>query len=135
VMVNRRKVAGVLAEARSGAIALGFGVNVNQTREQLPTDARTPAASLRTVDGVVRERAPILATLLARLEGHYERWCAGGVDALYDVLGARDFLRGRKVSVNGKSGYAIGIDRSGRLEIDVAGDRRVVESGDITYER
>jgi BirA family transcriptional regulator, biotin operon repressor / biotin---[acetyl-CoA-carboxylase] ligase len=135
VMVNRRKVAGVLAELRAGAVVLGIGVNVNQTREQLPADARTPAASLRTTDGVVRDRGPILALLLARLELHYESWTAGGIDAIYATLGARDFLRGRRVAVNGASGYAIGIDRAGRLEIDVGGERRLVESGDVTYER
>jgi BirA family transcriptional regulator, biotin operon repressor / biotin---[acetyl-CoA-carboxylase] ligase len=135
VMVNRRKVAGVLAELRAGTVVLGIGLNVNQTRKQLPADARTPAASLRTTDGVVRDRGPILALLLARLEVHYESWKAGGIDAIYATLGARDFLRGRRVAVNGASGYAIGIDRAGRLEIDVGGERRLVESGDVTYER
>ncbi|MBA3366527.1 MAG: hypothetical protein H0U03_12235, partial [Actinobacteria bacterium] len=62
-------------------------------------------------------------------------WCQGGLDAVYPTLGARDFLRGRKVAVNGTSGYAIGIVRSGGLEIDVAGERRIVESGDVSYER
>jgi BirA family biotin operon repressor/biotin-[acetyl-CoA-carboxylase] ligase len=135
VMVNRRKVAGVLAELRDAAVVLGIGINVNQTREQLPSDARTPAASLRTVDGVSRDRGPILALLLERLELQYELWQAGGIDAIYDSLGARDFLRGRKVAVDGVSGYAVGIDHEGRLEIDVDGRRRVVESGDVSYER
>ena len=135
VMVNRRKVGGILAELRDGAVVVGVGINVNQTREQLPLDARTPAGSLRTLDGVSRERAPILATLLERLELHYDRWREGGVNAIYDVLGARDFLRGRRVAVDGAIGYAVGIDRSGRLEIDVDGERRLIESGDVTYER
>lgn len=135
VMVNRRKVAGVLAEARDGAVLLGIGVNVNQAREQLPGDAATPAASLLTVDGVRRARAPILAELLLRLELHYDRWRQGGVDAVYDTLGARDFLRGRRVAVDGASGYAVGIDRRGRLEIDVGGERRLVGSGEVSYER
>ena len=135
VMVNRRKVAGVLAERRDGAVVLGIGINVNQTRDQLPADERTPAASLLTIDGIRRERAPLLASLLAQLELHYERWREGGIDAIYDFLGARDFLRGRKVAVDGASGQAIGIDREGRLEIEVDGERRLVESGDVTYER
>lgn len=67
VMVNRRRVASVLAEARNGTVVLGIAVNVNQTREQLPSDLRIPAASLFTVDGVRRKRAPILVTLLAAL--------------------------------------------------------------------
>jgi BirA family transcriptional regulator, biotin operon repressor / biotin---[acetyl-CoA-carboxylase] ligase len=131
VMVNRYKVAGLLAEAREGVVVLGIGINVNQTREQLPDGA----ASLRTIDGVTRDREPILADLLERLEQQYDRWLEGGIDAIYDSLGARDFLRGRRVSHNGTSGIALGIDRAGRLELDVDGERRLVESGEIAYER
>jgi BirA family biotin operon repressor/biotin-[acetyl-CoA-carboxylase] ligase len=135
VMVNRFKVAGVLAEAREGIVVLGIGINVNQTRDELPLDAPTPPASLRTTDGVVRDRAPLLAHLLQRLEASYALWLEGGIDALYDTLGARDFLRGRRVSHNGTSGTAVGIDREGRLELDVAGERKLVESGELSYER
>ena len=39
VMLRRRKVAGCLAEARDGTVVLGIGVNVNQTREELPPNA------------------------------------------------------------------------------------------------
>jgi BirA family transcriptional regulator, biotin operon repressor / biotin---[acetyl-CoA-carboxylase] ligase len=135
VMVNRRKVAGVLAEARDGAVVVGIGINVNQRRDQLPADPRSPAGSLRTIDGFERGRAPILATLLERAEARYDAWCDSGLDALYDFLGARDFLRGRRVAVDGAEGYAVGIDRQGRLEIDTGTGRRAFESGEIRYER
>jgi BirA family biotin operon repressor/biotin-[acetyl-CoA-carboxylase] ligase len=135
VMVNRRKVAGVLAETSDGVVVLGIGVNVNQTRDELPADERRPAASLRTIDGVERDRAPVLAALLERLEERYDAWREAGLDAVYDFLGARDFLRGRRVSVDGTEGYAVGIDRQGRLEVDTSEGRRVVESGDVSYER
>jgi BirA family biotin operon repressor/biotin-[acetyl-CoA-carboxylase] ligase len=135
VMVNRYKVGGVLAEVREGTVVLGIGVNVNQTRAELPTDARLPVASLRTIDGVRRERAALLVELLARLDGAYDRWLGGGLDALYDSIGARDFLRGRRVAVNGTSALAVGILRSGELELDVDGERRLVESGEVTYEQ
>ena len=135
VMVNRFKVVGILAEARNGVVALGIGVNVNQTRSELPVVTKSPVASLRTIDGVVRDRANVLVDLLDRLEQAYDRWLEGGLDAIYDFLGARDFLRGRRVSVNGTSAVAIGIDRLGRLELDVDGERRLVESGEIDYER
>jgi BirA family transcriptional regulator, biotin operon repressor / biotin---[acetyl-CoA-carboxylase] ligase len=135
VMVNRRKLAGVLAEARDGAVIVGIGINVNQTREQLPVDARISSGSLRTIDGVERDRAPILATLLEQIEFRYDAWCEAGLDALYDFLGARDFLRGRRVTIDGAAGQAVGIDRRGRLEIDTGSGRRAVESGDVSYER
>ena len=135
VMVNRSKVAGILAEARGEAVVLGIGLNVNQTRDELPADAATPAASLRTVDGIRRDRAPLLASVLGELETHYDRWTSGGLDAVYDEIGPRDFLRNRRVTVDGDTGTAVGIDRSGRLVVDFGGRHRSIESGEVRYER
>jgi BirA family biotin operon repressor/biotin-[acetyl-CoA-carboxylase] ligase len=135
VMLNRRKVAGILADAVDGRVVLGIGINVNQTREQLPARTKVPPASLYTTDGVRRDRAPLLADLVDALERLYGLWQGDGLDALYDGLGARDFLRGRKVFLEGQAGVGIGIDRSGRLELDIAGSRRVIESGEVAYER
>ena len=56
VMLNRRKVAGILAEAADGRVVVGIGVNVNQERDDLPEDTNVPAASLYTSDGIKRER-------------------------------------------------------------------------------
>jgi BirA family biotin operon repressor/biotin-[acetyl-CoA-carboxylase] ligase len=136
VMVNRRKVAGVIAEADgAGRVIVGIGVNVNQEPGELPADARVAPASLYTIDGIRRERAPLLADLIGTLERLYGHWKEGGLDALYDGLGARDFLRGRRVFVNGASGTGVAIRRDGSLEIDLDGERRVLESGEIEFER
>jgi BirA family transcriptional regulator, biotin operon repressor / biotin---[acetyl-CoA-carboxylase] ligase len=135
VMVNRRKVAGVLADASDGTVVLGIGVNVHQTREQLPQEANVAPGSLYTADGVRRERAPLLADLLLSLERTYGEWREGGLNALYDTLGARDFLRGRRIFLDGRAGVGIGIDRSGRLEVELDGERLTVESGEVRFER
>jgi BirA family biotin operon repressor/biotin-[acetyl-CoA-carboxylase] ligase len=135
VMLNRRKVAGVLAEVTEEAIALGLGLNVNQRLDELPADARVQAASLYTTDGVERERAGILGDLVAALERSYDLWLEGGLDALYDGLGARDFLRGRKIIIDGEVGVGVGIDRAGRLEVEMEGARRLVDSGEVLFER
>ena len=127
VMVDRRKVAGILAEARDGVVVLGIGLNVNQTREQLPENARVEPASLRTLDGEERDRAPLLVDLLARLELHYDAWTAGGLEAVFDGIGSRDFLRGRRIRVGETEGVAGGLDRAGRLLVD----GRPVESGEV----
>lgn len=136
VMLDRRKVAGILGEARDGTVVLGLGINVNQTRGQLPPSPRTPAASLRSIHGCEHTRAPLLGDLLWRLERLYDGWRRGGLADLYPELGARDFLRGRQVRVGDTSGVAVGIDRSGRLAIRTAtGEHTLVESGDVLYER
>jgi BirA family biotin operon repressor/biotin-[acetyl-CoA-carboxylase] ligase len=132
VMLRRTKVAGILAEARDGAVVLGIGVNVNQTREQLPERA----GSLRTATGVEWSRDEVLDTVLADLGHRYGQWRDGGLDAVYDDLGSRDFLRGRRVTVDGAAGVAELIDRDGRLRIAVGhGESVSIESGEVTYER
>ena len=74
VLLGGRKVAGVLGEAGGGRVVLGIGVNVNQTREQLPPRPRLPATSLRVERGRQFERAELLAEILAALERRYEAW-------------------------------------------------------------
>jgi BirA family biotin operon repressor/biotin-[acetyl-CoA-carboxylase] ligase len=135
VMVDRRKVAGILAEAVGNRVFLGMGINVNQRREELPSDTTIAPASLLTTDGRRRERAPILADLLATFEGLYARWREAGLDGVYDGLGARDFLRGRRVHIDGRTGYGVQIDRQGRLVVDLGGSRESIESGEVRFER
>jgi BirA family biotin operon repressor/biotin-[acetyl-CoA-carboxylase] ligase len=131
VLLAGRKVAGVLAEASGAVVLLGVGLNVNQTAEELPAAARIPAGSLLAADGVHRARAPLLVGLLGRLEANYDRWRTGGLAALREGLGRRDVLRGRAILVNGERALARGIDANGRLEVEVAGTRRVLESGEV----
>lgn len=131
VIVEGRKTAGILAETHDGAVVLGIGLNVNQTEGELPAGGAVPAGSLLTASGTRRRRAPILAELLLRLERAYERWREDGLDSLHDGLAARDLLRGRRVLVDGQGGVALGLDRRGRLEVELTDGRRAVESGEV----
>jgi BirA family biotin operon repressor/biotin-[acetyl-CoA-carboxylase] ligase len=135
VMLARRKVAGGLAELKDGAVVLGIGLNVNQGPDELPSDTKTIPGSLRSVTGREYERAPILADLLLELELRYDAWREGGLDALYDDLGARDFLRGRRVTVDGVAGTAQMIGRDGRLVVETESGPVIVESGEVLFER
>jgi BirA family transcriptional regulator, biotin operon repressor / biotin---[acetyl-CoA-carboxylase] ligase len=132
VMLRRRKVAGCLAEMQEGAVVLGVGVNVNQTREQLPEGA----GSLLTLTGRTWSREELLDSFLLDLENRYSAWRDAGLDGVYEDLGSRDFLRGRRVSVDGTSGTAVKVNRHGALEVDVGrGETVTVESGEVSYER
>jgi BirA family biotin operon repressor/biotin-[acetyl-CoA-carboxylase] ligase len=135
VMLDRRKVAGGLAELKDGAVVLGIGLNVNQIPAQLPPETKAPAGSLRSVTGREYERCPILVDLLVELELRYEAWRDGGLDTLYDDLGARDFLRGRRVTVDGVAGTAQMIARDGRLQVQTESGPILVESGEVLFER
>jgi BirA family biotin operon repressor/biotin-[acetyl-CoA-carboxylase] ligase len=74
VVVNGRKLVGVLPEATSGRVVLGIGVNVNQSAGELPTESAKVPTSLRMELGREVERAPLLAAILAELEHGYDMW-------------------------------------------------------------
>jgi len=78
VLVDGRKVAGILAEARNGRVVLGIGINVNVSADQLPADTEAPAGSLSQAAGREFSRADLLAELLLRLEQRYDEWVSGG---------------------------------------------------------
>jgi BirA family biotin operon repressor/biotin-[acetyl-CoA-carboxylase] ligase len=74
VLVDGRKVAGILAEAADGRVVLGIGVNANQTAEQLPRGTAMPPTSLLVATGRRSDRAALLARILERLELGYDEW-------------------------------------------------------------
>lgn len=74
VLLNGRKVAGILAESSEGRVVLGVGVNANQSAEQLPTSVETEPTSLAIELGRPVDRAELLAAILAHLERAYVRW-------------------------------------------------------------
>lgn len=132
VLVDGRKLAGILLEQVDGAVIVGIGVNVDQERSELPQGTRTPAGSLRTASGQRHERGLLLATLLHRLERHYAAWQEGGLAPLAAALDARHVLRGRPVRAGVVSGVAASIAAGGGLEILLASaETVVVESGEV----
>jgi BirA family biotin operon repressor/biotin-[acetyl-CoA-carboxylase] ligase len=127
VLLDGRKVAGILAEARpqDGWAVLGIGLNVAVRPTDLPEELRATAATLglepRDVEGV-----------LERLLGALERALALDTPALLDAWRTRDALRGRAVAWAGGEGIAAGIDGDGRLVVEVAGGgRTALEAGEV----
>jgi BirA family biotin operon repressor/biotin-[acetyl-CoA-carboxylase] ligase len=129
VLVDGRKVSGGLAELRDGAVILGLGINVNQTDDELPADARLLAASLRTFDGRERDIEQLLRDVLHTLDECYATWRDDGLAALHPRIATRDALVSRIVTVETVSGVVRGIAPDGRLELE--GDV-FVDSGEVT---
>ena len=80
VLVEGRKVAGILLEGRDDAVVCGIGINVNQLADALPAQARTPAGLAPHAHRRANTTAAlVLVALLARLETHYDAWLASGL--------------------------------------------------------
>jgi BirA family biotin operon repressor/biotin-[acetyl-CoA-carboxylase] ligase len=126
VLVDGRKVAGILVEGRpqeAWAVA-GIGLNVAVRESDFPPELRERAGTLGLAPEDVE---PMLARLLAALE----RWIAEDPDTVLDALRARDALLGRPVRWAGGSGDAAGVDGDGRLVVATAAGQVTLEAGEV----
>ncbi len=132
VLLDGRKVAGILLETRDDAVVCGVGVNVNQPAERLPRATRPPAGSLRTATGREHDRATLVADVLAELEPAYDAWLRDGLAALLPELERRNAVVGLALRTGVGEGTGGRITADGRLEVILEGSGvRLVESGEI----
>jgi BirA family biotin operon repressor/biotin-[acetyl-CoA-carboxylase] ligase len=148
VLVGERKLGGILAERTGSAVVVGIGINVWQTRSDLPPDAAATSLALAAEAGVagrgLRER--LLAGLLDELGRWYGSWRDQASPGDADACGLRqEYVRrcatlGREVTVTMPgtepvTGTASGVDAAGRLEVRTAGGMVAVTAGDVVHVR
>jgi len=97
VLVDGRKVAGILCERVGDNVICGIGLNVNQT--SFPPEIAERATSLRLLTGREQSVADVLERVLAELSSLYEEWRRGGFAAVHHELAQHDALRGRFVRI------------------------------------
>jgi BirA family biotin operon repressor/biotin-[acetyl-CoA-carboxylase] ligase len=126
VLVEGRKVAGILAEGRpqEGWTVLGIGVNAALDLRDLPEELRGSAGTLGRSP---RELESVLAELLAALEAHM----AAAPSDVLEALRARDALRDRAVAWAGGEGVGAGIDETGRLLVRRADGVIALDAGEV----
>jgi BirA family biotin operon repressor/biotin-[acetyl-CoA-carboxylase] ligase len=119
VLLDGRKVAGILVEARAPDWAVvGIGVNV----VSVPPEVADIATSLGRSD-VEEALADLLAALDARV--------AQPSSEILAALRERDALLGRPVRWSGGEGVGAGIDASGALLVDTGAGTVALSSGEV----
>ena len=153
VMVDGRKLAGVLAQMVPGAgsnppaVVVGAGMNVSLTDEDLPVPTAT---SLLMEYASTTDRNVLLAAYLNDFAAAYAGFCAVDGDpqapwadgpGLLERLRARMDTLGRQVRAelpDGAflTGRAVGLDRHGALlVVDGQGERHAVHAADVVHLR
>ena len=124
VLLDGRKVAGVLIEARpqEGWAVVGIGVNAAFAPDELP-----PELNAGTLGRRPGELEATLTELLERLETRL----AEPAEATLAALRTRDALLDRPLSWPGGDGVGAGIDEQGRLRVRGRGGEQVLEAGEV----
>lgn len=76
LLVSGKKVCGILIEQR-GMVAVGVGLNLNQTAEQFAERGLPDATSLGLLTGRTFDRDAVLGVVLAKLDAEYSRLANG----------------------------------------------------------
>jgi BirA family biotin operon repressor/biotin-[acetyl-CoA-carboxylase] ligase len=127
VLLDGRKVAGILAEGRpyEGWTVLGIGVNVAVAPEDLPPELHATAATLG------RSRAEV-EPFLKELLGLLAAALAADVATVLDRWRARDALAGREIRWAAGAGVAHGVDGEGRMVVELPdGGRTTLDAGEV----
>lgn len=141
VLVNGRKVAGILIELSTEAdlldyVIVGFGINVNI--DSFPPGLRTEPTSLLLETGKRIPRTIVLASVLAAFEREYRRFLDEGSGPILSEWRKRCDIEGRRISVERLDTVIEGVVKSVGLDGALLledGDGKVhrVHSGDVTY--
>ena len=119
IWVDRRKVAGILVEARpqEGWAVVGIGVNVHGA------PAIEHVTSLDSAIGTEE----LLQRLLLALDG----WLSRPLPEVLAAWRSRDALLGQPVRWQNGSGKGVGIDEGGALLVDTDSGRVALQAGEV----
>ena len=119
IWIDRRKVAGILVEARpqEGWAVLGVGVNVHDA----------PAIEHVTSLGSVIGTGELLERLLLALDG----WLSRPLPEVLAAWRSRDALLAQPVRWQNGSGKGAGVDESGALLVDTDSGRIALQAGEV----
>ena len=135
------KISGILCEMVPGAelVVIGAGVNIDQTRSELPVETATSLALCGVAD--VRREA-VVVRYLGALANLHQAWTGGdaGLEAMGAAYRSCCLTIGLDVDVHQPDGLVVhgtatGVDDRGRLMVAGPGARTVHAAGDVTHVR
>lgn len=98
VLVNGKKLAGILCERHGDNVIVGIGVNVNV--EKFSSEIASRATSLKLLRSETLKVENVRDQVLDSLAVCYEAWKERGLDAaMREEIAKRDYLRGKTISV------------------------------------
>ncbi len=120
MLVLNRKIAGILSEGTImhqtvALVIIGLGLNVNTERTDFPPDLRASISSMYLATGKRWDLEKTARDFLRHMEALYQRVKQQGCSFVVPLWESRWAHRGQRLSREGLTGVAEGIDHDGAL--------------------
>lgn len=144
VLIDEKKVCGILVEVRDGAVVVGIGINVTTKLSDLPSSATSLHAAMASHSNLRPPTSdllfPLTGALCRRFQAWYDEWSAHGFGPIREALRPWIGLFGHPVHIIAGSrhveGTATDVDEAGRLVVRLdSGILRQFEMGEVTLLR
>lgn len=146
LLLKNKKFSGILTEMscdmdRVNYIILGFGINVNLSKEDIPHDLLDKATSLSIECGCNLNRTELLCNYLQNFETLYNEFIFNNsIDKTIDICRKNSMLIGKKIIITSRDTdenvFCIDIAPSGELLVkDSLGKERLIFSGEASLSK
>jgi BirA family biotin operon repressor/biotin-[acetyl-CoA-carboxylase] ligase len=133
ILVDGKKICGILVERKNGITAIGIGINVHQKKEDFPEDLQEKAGSLDQITQLRWDRVELTRELLTRLDQNAMLIRQGQLSTLHDRWAEACQLTGKTIRINDTlEGIVNQIDTDGAIVLGTPTGVERIYSGDIT---
>lgn len=139
IIVNRRKICGILIESAVSSglldfIVIGIGVNVNQT--SFPEELKHVATSVALETGQPMDRAPLAGAIIESVIGSVYDYFDRGYDGIRKEYERRSTVLGRTVDVTTNEGIVtgkcVGFGALGEILVSVVSGTNRYSANDVS---
>jgi BirA family biotin operon repressor/biotin-[acetyl-CoA-carboxylase] ligase len=145
ILINDKKVAGILLESRVSAgqigySVIGFGINVNNSSADFPEDIRVNASSLLMELKKPVDRSTLVIEIFSELERLYHRFQRKDFPVILEQWRHYSSTLGQRVRIWQKDkateGIAVDLTEDGGLLLKLEGGKQIViHAGDVEHLR
>lgn len=134
ILLQGKKIAGILIEKDANFIVLGVGVNLISNPEQ----TNYPSVNLKDC-GINLEKIDLLKSFLDKFSNLNQEWLNFGFAPIRNLWLKKAFNLGKKINIRLKdgssqkcpSGIFLDLDQDGNLVLNVEGQNILISSGEI----
>ncbi|MES2677764.1 MAG: biotin--[acetyl-CoA-carboxylase] ligase [Pseudomonadota bacterium] len=131
ILVDDKKVAGILLEKDADFVILGVGVNINSH----PKNTNYPACNLEEQGFKVDDKIDLLKKFLDRFINLHQKWLDFGFTPIRNLWLEKAFNLNQEIAVNlpnqSLRGIFRNLDEKGNLVLEVNNQIRLIASGEV----